>query len=173
MLPLIALLIIALTIQSSPSNSLTSSSSNVELMDQHKRTMVGGYSRIGPNEAEDLIPIASFALSEFVTSEAALQASFSIVPSQMNEVTPVVLDAQRQVVAGLNYKLTIGLMRNTECLGGFKVTVWKQLSGELNAMNWGEVLECDEIYREFGEVLNAMRVEEEMEGEKIKAEPDT
>lgn len=175
MLSLALLVIIVLLIQSFQSNSLENqpSLSSVELTHQ-KRTMVGGYSLIDPKQADELAPISSFALSEFVASEAASTDFFSIVPAQVenNQVTPIVLAAQRQVVAGMNYKLTIGLVRNNICLGGFKVTVWKQLSGELKATQWGDILKCDEIEEEFGEVLNAIKVQGVMEGVKEDAKPN-
>jgi hypothetical protein len=57
-------------------------------------------------------------------------------------------------------------------LGGFKVTVWKQLSGELKATNWGDVMNCKVIEEQFGDVMNALKVEGEMEGEKVEVEPD-
>lgn len=175
MLSLALLVTIVLLIQSYQSNSLENqpSLSAVELT-QQKRTMVGGYSLIDRKQDDELAPIASFALSEFVASEAASTASFSVVPAQVEnkEVTPIVLSAQRQVVAGMNYKLTIGLMQNNICVGGFKVTVWKQLSGELRATQWGDILKCDEIEEEFAEVLNALKVQEVMEGETEEAKPD-
>jgi hypothetical protein len=180
MLSLTLIAIIALLNQSSQSNSLQNRNSpslrsNVELMDQQKRAMVGGYSSIDPKQANDLSSIADFALNEFVAQQSeAASASFAVLPSQIEsgEVTPIILVAQQQVVAGMNYKLTIGLIQNNDCLGGFKVTVWKQLSGELKATNWGDVMNCKVIEEQFGDVMNALKVEGEMEGEKVEVEPD-
>ena len=149
--------------------------------------MVGGFSALDSN-SEDISSVTSFALAEFALlsqekdAVVVSAASFIVLPSQVQsgEVVPVVLEAQRQVVAGMNYKLTIGIIQNNECLGGFKVTVWKQLSGELKVTNWGATLGCNEINAQFGEAIgevlnveaNALRVQQEVEVEKGKVEPD-
>lgn len=141
--------------------------------------MVGGYSPIDPKtEREALLPIAKFVLAEFAQSssyETSLAASMPSLRSRIesNEVSPIILAAERQVVAGMNYRLVMGIMREDVCLGGFKVTVWRQLSGELKVTNWGGVLTCEEIEGEFGHVLNALRVENEIEGETVEAEPNS
>ena len=64
MLSLALLVTIVLLIQSYQSNSLENqpSLSAVELT-QQKRTMVGGYSLIDRKQADELAPIASFALA--------------------------------------------------------------------------------------------------------------
>jgi hypothetical protein len=145
---------------------------------EEPRKMVGGFSGLDPkSNNDDLSSIGSFALAEFMQSEA----SFSVLPSQIQngEIYPIILEASRQVVAGMNYKLTVGLIQENECLGGFKVTIWKQLSGELKTTSWGEVLGCEDIHTQFGEVLNealmennALRVEQEVQVEKGEVEPD-
>ena len=178
-LSLIVLIVIAIQSSQSPAlknqPSLSSlSTQNVAVMDQ-KRSMVGAYSTVDPKQTQEMIPIAQFALMEFASSkQSASESSFTVLPSQIEskEITPVILAAERQVVAGMNYKLTIGLMQKNVCVGGFKVTVWKQLGGELKATNWGDVLTCQDIESEFGEVLNALRVENKMEGETVEAEPN-
>ena len=148
--------------------------------------MVGGFSSLDSN-SEEISSVASFALAEFAAlsleSVAASSASsFVVLPSQVQsgEVSAVILEAQRQVVAGINYKLTIGLVRNNECLGGFKVAVWKQLSGELKVNTWGATLRCNDIHVQFGDTLdevlkeeaNALRVEQEVQVEKGEVEPN-
>jgi len=204
MVSLTLLVITALTIQSSQSkyhienHDTPSSTSNVvnrnmrsghpQKFDQsRKASMVGGFSALDSN-SEDISSVTSFALAEFAVlsqdqdAVASSAASFVVVPSQVQsgEVFPVVLEAQRQVVAGMNYKLTIGIIQNNECLGGFKVTVWKQLSGELKVTNWGATLGCNEINAQFGEAIrevlnveaNALRVQQEVQVEKGEVEPD-
>ncbi|KAL7478127.1 hypothetical protein ACHAW6_003905 [Cyclotella cf. meneghiniana] len=201
MVSLTLLVITALTIQSSQSKypvenlDFPSSTSNVvnrNMRSGHpqkfrKTTMVGGFSSVDSN-SEDISSVTSFALAEFAflsqnqDAFASNAASFVVLPSQVQsgEVAPVVLEAQRQVVAGMNYKLTIGIVQNNKCLGGFKVTVWKQLSGELKVTNWGATLGCDEINARFGEAIgeflnvetNALRVQQEVQVEKGEVEPD-
>ena len=203
MVSLTLLVITALTIQSSQSQSSIDNhdvpSSNSDVINPNMRyqkqqnidrsrktTMVGGFSSLDSN-SEEISSVASFALAEFAAlsleSVAASSASsFVVLPSQVQsgEVSAVILEAQRQVVAGINYKLTIGLVRNNECLGGFKVAVWKQLSGELKVNTWGATLGCDDIHALFGDALgevlngeaNALRVEQEVEVQKGEVEPE-
>ena len=56
--------------------------------------------------------------------------------------------AVRKVVAGLNYKLMLGIFRNNVCLGGFKVAVYKPLphmQRGLAVTSWGDTFESYEI----------------------------
>jgi hypothetical protein len=178
----------ALVSQDEPSLLSSSRSNHTNTINNSmdkKRSMVGGYSTVDdPTQALELFPIAEYALGEFAAMQSASSSSdggessssssvlFTVLPSQVEskEISPIILQAQRQVVAGMNYKLTIGLMRGDVCLGGFKVTVWKQLSGELKATNWGAVIACIEMEKEFGDVLNAMRVKGEMMRDAVEPE---
>lgn len=98
------------------------------------------------------------------------------------------------MVAGLNYKLTIALMKNSICLGAFKVTVYDRF-GDLRVTNWGDdddgqLLTCDDNVQELlnevqllqareeegqeegGEQMMALKVEEEIEEGMEKVEPN-
>lgn len=61
-----------------------------------------------------------------------------------------------QVVAGLNYKLTLSLFKNNICLGGFKVTVYNHF-GDLSVISWGNVLDCTEV----NEMMTVLTMEDE------------
>ena len=154
--------------------------------------MVGGYSTltVDSQQLQELLPIARYALHEFVARQqqqqegeadtvdtAASSSSLVILPPQLFQpeeqiidLTPLIVSAQRQVVAGMNYKLTIAILHNnTVCLGGFQVTVWRQLSKELTVTNWGRVMNGNEMEVEFGEgLVDALRVQ----GGEIESEPE-
>ena len=61
-------------------------------------------------------------------------------------VNVIVLEAQKQVVAGMNYRLSIGLTDKTsgECLGGFKCIVYDRF-GNMQVRIWGQEIACGEI----------------------------
>jgi hypothetical protein len=166
------------------------------LHEESKRSMVGGYSTltVDSQQLQELLPIARYALHEFVARQrqqheeeeaevidtAAASSSLVILPPQLFQAdeeeiiesfTPLIVSAQRQVVAGMNYKLTIAILHKNVCLGGFQVTVWRQLSKELRVTNWGRVMNGDEMEVEFGEELvDALRVVEG--GGEIESEPE-
>mmetsp|Transcript_14726 Transcript_14726/g.19581 ORF Transcript_14726/g.19581 Transcript_14726/m.19581 type:complete len:86 (+) Transcript_14726:54-311(+) len=49
-----------------------------------------------------------------------------------------------KVVAGMNYKLTLGMIQGENCLGVFKVTVYDRF-GDMSVTNWGDEVSCEEI----------------------------
>ena len=80
------------------------------------------------------------------------------------------------MVAGLNYKLTLAILKNNACLGAFKVAVYKPLpymEQGLTVTSWGKTLECSDITGAMEAMeKNALLVEEEMKEEQEEVEPD-
>ena len=82
-----------------------------------------------------------------------------------------------QVVAGLNYKLTIALMKDSICLGALKVTVYDHF-GQLSVTKWGDQLTCYDVRESLNEVQvddeeeTAIEAEERIEEEVEAAEPN-
>ena len=73
--------------------------------------------------------------------------------------------ATLQVVAGLNYRLTVAVLRDGECRGVFACTVYKPLphTGEPpRVTSWGKALDCGEVEALIvrGEEAHAAAVEE-------------
>mmetsp|Transcript_6236 Transcript_6236/g.9724 ORF Transcript_6236/g.9724 Transcript_6236/m.9724 type:complete len:215 (+) Transcript_6236:75-719(+) len=132
--------------------------------DSRKNTMVGGYSNLAHDE--QVVKIANFALNEHAAKSSSSnvsgsdELSLSVSQEQVDsgEVTAVVLEAQRQVVAGLNYKLTIALMKDSVCLGALKVTVYDRF-GDLSVTKWGDRVSCDDV--QVQELLHDVQVEEQ------------
>ena len=82
------------------------------------------------------------------------------------------------MVAGLNYKLTIALMKDSVCLGALKVTVYDRF-GDLSVTKWGDqVVSCDDVQELLHDVqaeeqeAKALEVEANMEEEMEEFDPD-
>ena len=80
------------------------------------------------------------------------------------------------MVAGLNYKLTLALMKNDFCLGAFKVTIYNHF-GDLSVTSWGTTMGCDEVKDLINEVMvgeeaTALMMEEDVREEREEVEPD-
>ena len=75
----------------------------------------------------------------------------------------------------MNYRLTLAIFRDTTCLGGLKVTVYKPLphmEQGLTVTSWGkDILTCDDIANLMGEE-NALDVEGDIREEREEVEPD-
>mmetsp|Transcript_29298 Transcript_29298/g.62279 ORF Transcript_29298/g.62279 Transcript_29298/m.62279 type:complete len:213 (-) Transcript_29298:96-734(-) len=151
------------------------------------RKMVGGYSDMDIEllQSRDVREIAAFALSEHVAGSSTFDSaslSLAVSPEEVRSgvVQMKVLEAQRQVVAGLNYKLTLAIIKDNVCLGGFKITVYKPLphmEQGLTVTSWGKTLECSEIKDLMQAVIekeeeNALLVEGEIEEEHEEVEPN-
>ena len=55
-----------------------------------------------------------------------------------------IVQASQQVVAGMNYKLTIALFDGDgNCQGAFKCTVYNHF-GDLSVTTWGDEVSCEE-----------------------------
>lgn len=52
-----------------------------------------------------------------------------------------------EVVAGMNYEMTIKVNIGEMCLGAFEVTVWDQF-GDLQVTKWGKEITCKDISEE-------------------------
>ena len=100
-----------------------------------------------------------------------------------------IINKKNQVVAGLNYKLTMAILKNNICLGGMKgITIYKPLphmEQGLTVTSWGNVLQCnDEVLLQLMENVNkeeeekdsqknnALLVEEEIKEDFEEVEPD-
>lgn len=49
----------------------------------------------------------------------------------------------RQVVAGMNYKLVMTISDETSCLGAFEVTIYDHF-GDLSVTKFGDEMSCDD-----------------------------
>jgi hypothetical protein len=109
---------------------------------EERRMMPGGYGHADIQDAR-VIAAAGYTL-QVLDNESPY--SFLSSTSSSGSMKVVVLNASQQVVAGMNYKLTLGLLdRNSgQCVGGFKCTVYDHF-GDLSVTKWGEEVPCDEV----------------------------
>lgn len=118
-----------------------------------RRVMLGGYSDANL-EDERVLGAASFAVNLIGESESppgAYDFSHSLISLKEqkqglhsiggDKLQVRVVKARQQVVAGINYDLTIEAEIGGKCLGAFEVTVWDQF-GDLEVTNWGEQVPC-------------------------------
>ncbi|KAL7537878.1 hypothetical protein ACHAXR_008139 [Thalassiosira sp. AJA248-18] len=153
-----------------------------------KRNMVGGYSNMDIQflQSEEVLDIANFALNEHAAGSSSTllsSSSLAVTPEEVESgvVQLKVLEAQRQVVAGLNYRLTLAIFKDQICQGAFKVVVYKPLphmEQGLTVTSWGKnVLECSDIADLLDAIQGkeeevALLVEKERKEEVEELEPD-
>lgn len=106
---------------------------------------------------EELQLAANFAVQELrrqavVEADDPLSYSFleKILVGRSNEdalddnIHALVLDAAVQVVAGLNYRMTIELVdEERKCLGAFKSIVYDRF-GDMSVTHWGKEISCED-----------------------------
>ena len=52
-----------------------------------------------------------------------------------------------KVVAGVNYKLQIGIYVGLTCIGGIDSIVYRDLQGNYTVVSYGKELSCDDVKR--------------------------
>ncbi|CAB9516788.1 expressed unknown protein [Seminavis robusta] len=97
--------------------------------------MMGGY-RTAETTGERVVAAAQFALAALVTEHPYKFAATSTMKV-------VVLKASQQVVQGMNYKLTLAILQENDCVGALECTVWDKF-GDLTVTHWGEEVSCSE-----------------------------
>ncbi len=63
----------------------------------------------------------------------------------------LVLIKYSQVVAGMNFKIELGIFDGFNCIGGLKSTVFRDLQGVYSVTSYGNEISCDKIH----DMLNA------------------
>ena len=133
-------------------------------MSQEQRVLVGGYSVSEELASAEFSELATFVMQEYARGSSSSQFTnvLSAEDISTSAIQTKVLEGSRQVVAGLNYRLTICILRNDVCIGALKdVTIYKPLPA-MNApprvTSWGHYLPCtDEV------LMNLLRMSEESE----------
>jgi len=144
-------------------NTDTNSNNNKMMNNNYKRNMVGGYSSVDTELllSTEIMDVANFCLKEYASKFAASDnniadaSAFVVLPQDVEsgDVVVKVLEAQRQVVAGLNYKLTISIHNknnNNMCLGGIKdIKIYKALpymNQPLKVTSFGTILDGSDVW---------------------------
>ena len=140
------------------------SSDEAQITEEHQHqqhAIVGGYSPVKDLGQQDLLAAAKFAYAQLVETTSAdndsgVVPNYSFLPlvvmdSNEEEVgfefEPRVLEASQQVVAGMNYQMTIMVSRrhnagDNDCVGAFSVVVYDHF-GEYSVTEWGPELPCE------------------------------
>ena len=106
---------------------------------------LGGYESIPVDDAA-VLEVAAFAEEVLLEGEVDESlASFVVGPLALaSQPKFEIVDAAKQVVAGINYQLTMAFMDGESCLGAVSVVIYDQF-GELSVVEWGELMSCDEL----------------------------
>lgn len=125
--------------------------------------MVGGYSPVDVQN-ERVQAVAQFAVQALTSS----RATYSFVLASSKRYKPKVVQASQQVVAGMNYRLTIICQdAKGECVGAFSTVVYDQF-GTMSVTTWGDELSCHEA-----ELITAVEIESTEFGESESSESST
>jgi len=114
--------------------------------------MTGGWSASNLDDPM-ILEAAGFcltALQSNVADDELTKPKFSFVPTPSS--TAKVIRASQQVVAGMNYRLTIMVQEAGVCVGAFEATVYNRF-GSLSVTEWNKEISCSEgkILLEVGE----------------------
>jgi hypothetical protein len=118
-----------------------------------QETLMGGYHDITDISGNAFVQkAATFAFQQFLAGASSTTA-YTFISSnnyRPDHVQHEIVSAKQQLVAGMNYDITVRLITDGEpqpCVGGFRVTVYDHF-GDLNVTNWGEELTCDQLLSE-------------------------
>uniref|UniRef100_A0A7S0GNJ3 Cystatin domain-containing protein n=1 Tax=Proboscia inermis TaxID=420281 RepID=A0A7S0GNJ3_9STRA len=103
---------------------------------RNNRGLVGGFQEADINDPR-VQKAAKFATEQHLADHGRA-VDLGIGP---NDLHFEVVDCSQQVVAGMNYRLTIALMRNNECEERFHVMIYDRF-GEYTVTQWGDPLAC-------------------------------
>lgn len=95
--------------------------------------LLGGYQQID-NTQDDVIKAMEYAIDEIKKSHDYLNK---------NDMSFKLISSERQIVAGTNFKLKLGLLENDRCRKRFDVTVFRDLRMNYCVTSYKEV-ECIE-----------------------------
>jgi hypothetical protein len=117
-----------------------------------QRHALGGYKPVDVEDSQAMEQVqvaANFAVKRVI---AGGEPSYSFSPELSSlddendqQLITKVLRASMQVVAGMNYRMTIAILKpDGECVGAFKCVVYDRF-GDLQVTSWGEETSCSEV----------------------------
>uniref|UniRef100_A0A7S4IWP6 Cystatin domain-containing protein n=1 Tax=Odontella aurita TaxID=265563 RepID=A0A7S4IWP6_9STRA len=123
-----------------------------EAMEEVPRQILGGYKAATPTD-EHVMNAAGFVISALHSGEAP-EGKYSFLDTlavsegqgRIEGTELMVVNARQQLVAGMNYQLTLAIVDSDsrECRGALEVTVWDHF-GELEITRWGQEIECNGV----------------------------
>lgn len=142
--------------------SIMNVTSSIEQSEERRR-IVGGYS--SNTQSEDVQNAADYVLAQLQDHKG--DYSFSVPPGTSSRLKAYVLESQQQVVAGMNFRLKLGLFEGKNCLGGLSCTVFRDLKGNYSISVFGEEISCDTVLTMKNE-LSDKKASEDEESEDIE-----
>lgn len=125
------------------------------MTDHHQPRMVGGWMPIDKSKSDERLT----AVTEFVATQLP-QSGYDFAAASSNTKL-VVLDGTQQVVAGMNYRLHVALVKTSDAdnnpfnehaiVGAFAVTVYDQF-GTMQVTKWGPELDVVEAKTKLEEM---------------------
>ena len=149
---LVFLYYLSLLLVMGPTSSEASSSNSVpqnseEPQQPRPRRMhkiVGGYAP-APLDSPQVLEAAQFGVQTLLEGPP-VDVAYSFLGSSLQQepINFQVVQAHQQVVAGMNYKLTLLLKSSSDqhCIGAYSTTIYNQF-GKLEVTNWGDEVSCD------------------------------
>jgi len=130
---------------------ITTSQSLADRMEVNHGSL-GGY-RPADIQSERVVDAANFAFASALEG-GILVSTFSFESESTNpdDFELRVIDASQQVVAGINYKITVGVFQSDHCVGGFKVLVYNHF-GALSVESFDEILTSNQIRQMIGDSM--------------------
>uniref|UniRef100_A0A7S2EAP2 Cystatin domain-containing protein n=1 Tax=Trieres chinensis TaxID=1514140 RepID=A0A7S2EAP2_TRICV len=119
-----------------------------------ERHALGGFSPADVSD-ERIVAAAEFVLDILVSAvDEGSSPPYSFLegleegrldPLWEENVGIVVVEAQQQVVAGMNYDVTVAVVASeTNCIGAFEATVYDHF-GDLSLTQWGDEVKCESL----------------------------
>jgi hypothetical protein len=139
----------------------------VHMKPTHYTSRPGGYAPIADLRAERVVAAAAFAVQSLRRGDDtatppppppdySFSSQLSKEAEEKEEIT--IVQGSQQVVAGMNYQLTLVLSTTDEIIGAFVVTVYDKF-GSLSVTHWGRELTLTEA-KSLLEQQNANRLKE-------------
>jgi len=141
--------------------SIQSITGQVMNKEQRRNKMVGGYRTIDTKN-ELAITAAELVLNNLKSGKGPTDDySFVFPKGDSNKIEVKILRASSQVVAGMNFKLELGIYGvGDSCIGGLKkTTVYKDLQGNFSVTSYGKEISCDRV-QELSEAKDGQEVQE-------------
>ena len=138
----------------------------------HYTSRPGGYASIADLRAERVVAAAAFAVQSLRSDDFVNSMHYSFLSKlkeeeEKDDMTITVVQGSQQVVAGMNYQLTLVLSDSTrqgdEIIGAFVVTVYDKF-GSLSLTNWGRevpLTEAKSLLENVNQFGEASKVAEE------------
>jgi len=112
---------------------------------------LGGY-RPADITSERVVDASNFAFASALEGDDLVSTfSFESESTNPDDFELQVINASQQVVAGINFKITVGVFQNDHCVGGFKVLVYNHF-GDLSVERF-ETFTSDEIRIMIGDSI--------------------